>query len=64
MNDIEIVLPSVPQRLIYADSRLLAVLKIAGEICEGKTSESLPVIFAKEAADTLVSPFFWNVLTG
>ncbi|HOS30786.1 MAG TPA: RluA family pseudouridine synthase [Treponemataceae bacterium] len=58
MNDIEIVLPSVPQRLIYADSRLLAVLKIAGEICEGKTSESLPVIFAKEAADTLVAPFF------
>lgn len=51
-------LPPPSQRIIYADSHILAVLKVAGEICEGKTSESLAVIFANEALETLVKPFF------
>lgn len=58
MNKIEIVIPSASQRLIYADSRILGVQKIPGEICEGKTEESLPIIFAQEALESLVSPFF------
>ncbi len=57
-KDDEYVIPAVSERLLYSDPAILCVLKIPGEVCEGKTKESLPVVFSSESLATMVPPFF------
>lgn len=54
----ELIIPSVPQRVLFSDEHLMAVVKIPGEVCEGKTAESIPVLFSEEGKEDFVPPHF------
>lgn len=58
MEHIEYYLPEAKDRLLYLDNDLAAVLKVGGEICEGKKAESLSTVFSSiinEQVDMAVS---------